>query len=81
MTEGEVAKRAKVSLLWVQRLEANQLGKNYRLLHLFWVFAVFGLTPYELYKRVGEMTGPPLWLEKERRRIDEKDTTGRADPG
>jgi hypothetical protein len=35
MTEGELATRSKVSLVWVRKLEADQLNENYRLLHLF----------------------------------------------
>jgi hypothetical protein len=44
-----------VSLLSVQRLETNQLGNNYQLRNLFRVISAFGVEPYELYKRAGNV--------------------------
>ena len=58
----EVAKRAKVSLLWLQRIETNQLYTNYQIRRLDQVACALGVELYEFYKRATEMAGPAPWL-------------------
>lgn len=65
LTRSEVAKRANVSVLWIQRLEANQLHTNYTIRRLDQVARALGVELYDLYKRAGEMMGPPPWLDRE----------------
>ena len=62
LTQSEVAKLAKVSLLWIQRLETNQLHTNYQIRKLDQVACALGVELYEFYKRAGEMAGPAPWL-------------------
>jgi transcriptional regulator with XRE-family HTH domain len=71
LTQSEVAKRAKVSVLWVQRLETNQLNTNYLIRRLDKVARALGVELYDLYKCASEMTGPPPWLETEGAQNDE----------
>ena len=71
LTQSEVAKRAKVSLLWIQRLETNQLNTNYLIRRLDQVACVLGVDLYEFYKRASEITGPPPWLATEGSQTDE----------
>jgi transcriptional regulator with XRE-family HTH domain len=54
LTLSEVAKRANVSVLWIQRLEANQLHTNYTIRRLDQVARALGVELFDLYKRVGE---------------------------
>jgi len=68
-TQGELAKRAGVSLHWLQTLEANQLKRNYRMLHEIRVISALGFGTDEIkdfYGRVGDMVketvGSPPWL-------------------
>lgn len=70
-TRSEVAKRANVSVLWIQRLETNQLHTNYTIRRLDQVARALGVELYDLYKRAGELTGPPPWLETEGIQNDE----------
>jgi transcriptional regulator with XRE-family HTH domain len=63
LTRSEVAKRANVSVRWIQRLETNQLHTNYTIRRLDQVARALGLELYDLYKRAGELTGPPPWLK------------------
>lgn len=70
LTQSEVAKRAKVSLRWVQRLEDNQLNTNYSIGRLYQVACALGVELYELYKRVDEMAGPAPWLCRKKIRKD-----------
>jgi len=65
LTQYAVAKRAKVSLLWVQRLEDNQLNTNYSIGRLYQVACAMGVELYELYKGADEMVGPAPWLMPE----------------
>jgi transcriptional regulator with XRE-family HTH domain len=65
LTRSEAAKRANVSLLWIQRLETNQLHTNYTIRRLDQVARALGVELYDLYKRAGEMMGPPPWLDRE----------------
>ena len=65
LTRSEVAKRANVSVLWIQRLETNQLHTNYTIRRLDQVARALGIELYDLYKRVDEMMGPPPWLDRE----------------
>lgn len=67
LTRSEVAKRADVSVLWIQRLETNQLHTNYTIRRLDQVARALGIELYDLYKRAGEMMGPPPWLDREER--------------
>src|SRR5258708_450092 len=71
LTQSEVAKRAKVSVLWIQRLETNQLHTNYTIRRLDQVARPLGVELYELYKRASHMMGPPPWLETEGMQNDE----------
>jgi len=71
LTRSEVAKRANVSVLWIQRLETNQLHTNYTIRRLDQVARALGVELYDLYKRASEMTGPPPWLETEGMQNDE----------
>ena len=71
LTRSEVAKRANVSVLWIQRLETNQLLTNFTIRRLDQVARALGVELYDLYKRAGEMTGPPPWLETEGIQNDE----------
>ena len=57
LTQHEVAKRAKVSLLWVQRLENNQLNTNYSIGRIYRVACALGVELYVSSKRAEEMTG------------------------
>ena len=78
LTQHEVAKRAKVSLLWVQRLEENQLlDTNYSIGRVYRVACALGVELYEFYKRAEEMTGPAPWLR--RKKIRKGDQNGAAD--
>ena len=66
LTQSEVAKRAQVSVLWIKRLETNQLRTNYTIRRLDQVARALGAELYDLYKRASEMMGgPPPWLETE----------------
>jgi transcriptional regulator with XRE-family HTH domain len=65
LTRSEVAKRANVSVLWIQRLETNQLHTNYTIRRLDQVARALGVELYDLYKSASEMMGPPPWLETE----------------
>jgi transcriptional regulator with XRE-family HTH domain len=66
LTLSEVAKRAKVSLLWLQRLETNQLHTNYQIRGLDQVTCALGVELYEFYKRAGEVAGPAPWLRTQK---------------
>jgi transcriptional regulator with XRE-family HTH domain len=65
LTQNEVAKRAQVSTLWIDRLETNQLRTNYTIRRLDQVARALGVELYDLYKRAGEMAGLSPWLETE----------------
>jgi transcriptional regulator with XRE-family HTH domain len=71
LTQSEVAKRANISVLWIQKLETNQLHTNYTIRRLDQVARALGVELYDLYKRTGEMMGPPPWLETEGMQNDE----------
>ena len=77
LTQQAVAKRAKVSVRWVQRLEDNRLNTNYSIGRLYQVTCALGVELYELYKRAHEMAGPAPWLC--RKRIRKDDQSGTAD--
>lgn len=59
----EVAKRAKVSVQWLKKLEANELHTNYSIGRLDQIARALGLDLSDLYERAGEMAGPPPWLK------------------
>jgi len=71
LTRREVAKRAEVSVLWIKRLETNQLNTAYSIGRLNRVAHALGIELYDLYTRTCEMTGPPPWLETEGTQNDE----------
>jgi transcriptional regulator with XRE-family HTH domain len=71
LTRNEVAKRANVSVLWIRRLETNQLHTNYTIGRLDQVAQALGVELYDLYSRASQMTGSPPWLNRESRRTDE----------
>ena len=71
LTRSEVAKRARVSLMWIQRLETNQLRTNYTIRRMDQVAHALGVELYDLYSRASEMTGPPPWLRRESGQQDE----------
>lgn len=71
LTQSELAKRAQVSVLWIQRLETNQLRTNYLIRRLDQVARAVGVELYDLYKRASEMIGPPPWMGTEGTQNDE----------
>jgi transcriptional regulator with XRE-family HTH domain len=71
LTRSEVAKLANVSVLWIQRLETNQLHTNYTIRRLDQVARALGVELYDFYKRASDMMGPPPWLETEGAQNDE----------
>ncbi|WP_213804991.1 helix-turn-helix transcriptional regulator [Granulicella sp. dw_53] len=71
LSQSEVAKRALVSVLWIQRLETNELHTDYTIRRLDQVAGALGIELYDLYKRVSEMMGPPPWLKGEGTQNDE----------
>ena len=75
LTQYAVAKRARVSIRWVQRLEDNQLNKNYSIGRLYQVACALGVELYEFYKRADEMAGPAPWLCRKKIRKDHQSGT------
>jgi transcriptional regulator with XRE-family HTH domain len=75
LTRSEVAKRAKVAILWIQRLETNQLHTDYTIRKLDQVAHAPGVELYDFYERTSEMTGAPPWPCREGRQQDEKAKT------
>jgi transcriptional regulator with XRE-family HTH domain len=71
LAQSEVAKRAKVSVLWLQKLETNQPHTNYTLRRLDQLARALDVELYDLYKRASEMMGLPPWLETEGTQNDE----------
>jgi len=71
LTLGEVASTAKVSVPWLKKLETNELHTNYSIGTLDRIARALGLEMFDLYKRAGEMAGPPPWL-KAKEAQDEK---------
>jgi transcriptional regulator with XRE-family HTH domain len=67
LTRSEVAKRANVSVLWIQRLGTDHLHTNYTIRRLDQVARALGVELYDLYKRADDRMGPPPWLESEGR--------------
>lgn len=65
LTPDQLAKRAEISVLWLQKLETNQLHTNYSIGKLDRVMRALGVELYDLYKRTDEMQGPPPWLKGE----------------
>jgi DNA-binding XRE family transcriptional regulator len=68
LTQRELAKRAEVSLVWLQKIEENRLPRGYRMAKEIQVISALGFGIYEIhkfYKRVEEMAektvGPPPW--------------------
>ena len=76
LTQRAVAKRAKVSFRWVQRLENNQLNTNYSIGRLYQVACALGVELYEFYKRADEMAGPAPWIRQKNIRKDYQSGTG-----
>ena len=71
LTADQLAKRAEVSSLWLQRLETNQLHTNYSIGRIDRIARALGVELYDVYKRADEMLGPPPWLDKEGAQSDE----------
>ena len=71
LTRNAVAKRANISVLWIRRLETNQLHTNYTIGRLDQVAHALGVELYDLYKRASEMTGSPPWPCRESGQQDE----------
>jgi transcriptional regulator with XRE-family HTH domain len=71
LAQSEVAKRAKVSVRWVRKLETNQLHTNYTLRRLDQLAGALDVELYDLYQRTSEIIGPPPWLEREGTQNDE----------
>jgi transcriptional regulator with XRE-family HTH domain len=71
LTPSQLAKRAKVSARWLQRLEANQLHTNYSIERIDRIACALGVELYEVYKRAAEMLESPPWLDKEGTQSDE----------
>lgn len=71
LTPDQLAKRAKVSVLWIQRLETNQLNTNYTVGRIDQVARALGVDLYDLFKRADDMLGPPPWLDREGAQGDE----------
>lgn len=71
LTADQLAKRAEVSVLWLQRLETNQLHTNYSMGRIDRIARALGVELYDVYKRADEMLGPPPWLDKEGAQSDE----------
>lgn len=71
LTADQLAKRAQVSVLWLQKLETHQLHTNYSLGRIARIARALGVELYYVYKRAAEMTGPLPWLDKEGMRSDE----------
>jgi transcriptional regulator with XRE-family HTH domain len=65
LTPDQLAKRAEVSALWLQKLETNQLHTNYSIGRINRIARALGVELYDVYKRADEMLGPPPWLNKE----------------
>jgi len=64
LSRSQVAKPANVSVLWVERLETNQLSPNYTIGRIDRIAEALGVDIRDLYQRTGEMTGPPPCLEE-----------------
>lgn len=71
LTQGEVARMAKVSVPWLKKLETNELHTNYSIGRLDRIARALGLEMFDLYTRAGEMTGPPPWLQPKEGRDEE----------
>jgi transcriptional regulator with XRE-family HTH domain len=72
-TQGELAKRAGVSLQWLQALEANRLRLNSRMRHEIRILSALGFGTYEIkdfYGRVEDTVkrtiGPSPWQTEKR---------------
>lgn len=65
LTLDQLAKRAEVSALWLQRLETNQLHTNYSIGRIDRIARALGFELYDVYKRADEMLGPAPWLDEE----------------
>ena len=71
LTPEELAKRAEVSVQWLQKLGTNQLHTNYSLGRLDRIVRAMGVELFDLYKRTDDMLGLPPWLEEEGPQTDE----------
>lgn len=68
----KLARRAEVSMQWLQKLETNQLHTNYSLGRLDRIVRAMGVELFDLYKRTDDMLGLPPWLEEEGAQSDEQ---------
>ncbi len=71
LTPDQLAKRAEISVQWLQMLETNQLHTNYSIGRLDRIVRALGVELYDLYKRTDEMLGLPPWLNKKGAQCDE----------
>lgn len=71
LTLDQLAKRADISALWLQRLETNQLHTNYSIGRMDRIARALGLELYDVYKRADGMLGPAPWLAREGTQSDE----------
>jgi transcriptional regulator with XRE-family HTH domain len=71
LTPDQLAKRTEVSAQWIRRLETNQLHTNYSIGRIDRIARALGVELYDVYKRAGEMLGPPPWRAKEGAQSDE----------
>lgn len=62
LTPDQLAKRAAVSVQWLQMLETNQLLTNYSIGRIARIACALGVEMYDVYKRTDEMLGLPPWL-------------------
>jgi transcriptional regulator with XRE-family HTH domain len=66
MSQTQIAKRAGVSVRWIQRLEDNELNSNYSICRLDRIASALGVELFELYEHVDEMIGPAPWLRRKK---------------
>jgi len=55
LTLDQLAKRAEVSALWLQRLETNQLHTNYSIGRIDRIARALGVELYDVYERADGM--------------------------
>lgn len=63
LTPKQLAERAKISVRWLQRLEANRLHTNYSIGRIDRIAQALEVELYDVYERAGKMLGLPPWLE------------------
>lgn len=61
----QVAKRAKMSTQWMKKFETNKIHTNYSIGRLDRIAQTLGVDLAAIYRRAGELTGPPPWIKRE----------------